>query len=327
MWQLTGHSRALGLLRRSLESSQLSHAYLFVGPAHVGKHTLALNLAQAVNCASEGPPCQQCASCRRIIAAKHPDVHVVDLLSGEKKEIGIRQVAEMQAAAHLPPFEGRYKVFILDRAELLSHEAANSLLKTLEEPPPRVLIILLTAGESALLPTVASRCQRVELRPLPAAAVREALVADHHVAPDRADLLARLSGGCPGWALLALRDESVLAEREERLADFARLCDAGTHERLAYAAELAGLFGKGRDRAADTLSAWLQWWRDIMLIKCGNSRWIINADREEALRRQAERHTPSAIRAFMQAIGRTGRELEQNANPRLALEVLLLRMP
>ncbi len=327
MWQLTGHARAIGLLRRSLEGGQLSHAYLFVGPPHVGKYTLALNLAQAVNCASGDPPCQECAPCRRIAAAKHADVHVVDLLSVEKKEIGIRQVADMQSAAHLPPFEGRYKVFVFDRAEMLSHEAANSLLKTLEEPPPHVLIILLTARESALLPTIASRCQRVELRPLPAAKVREALIADHHVAPDRADLLARLSGGCPGWAVLALRDEGVLAEREERLADFARLCDAGTHDRLAYAADLAGIFSKGRDRVAGTLSEWLLWWRDVLLIKCGNGRWIVNADQEEALRHQAARNSPDAIRGFMHAIGRTARELDQNANARLALEVLLLNMP
>ncbi len=327
MWQLTGHSRAIGLLRQSLESGRLSHAYLLVGPAHVGKFTLAMNLAQAVNCESEDRPCQQCTACRRIAAAKHTDIHVVDLLSVEKKEIGIRQVAEMQAAAHLPPFEGRYKVFIFDRAEMLSHEAANSLLKTLEEPPPNVLIILLTARESDLLPTIASRCQRLELRPLPAAVIRKSLIADHQVPPERADLLARLSGGCPGWAILALRDQSVLADREQRLGDFARLCEVGTGERLAYAAQLAGTFSKGREGVADILSSWLQWWRDVMLIRCGNSKWIVNTDQEEVLRRQAEKNTPRRIQAFMRGISRTARELEQNANPRLALEVLLLNMP
>lgn len=327
MWQVKGHSRAVTLLRQSLEGGRLSHAYLLVGPAHAGKLTLAMNLAQAVNCQSEDRPCQQCAACRRIAAAKHADTHVVDLLSVEKKEIGIRQVADMQAAAHLPPFEGRYKVFIFDRAEMLSHEAANSLLKILEEPPPSVLIILLTARESGLLPTIASRCQRLELRPLPTAAVREMLMTDHNVAPDRADLLARLSGGCPGWAILALRDESILAERDRRLSDFARLCGAGARERLAYAAELAGLFSKGRAGMADTLVAWRQWWRDVMLIKCGNSRWIVNTDQEEVLRRQAERTTPRSIEAFMRRISRTAEELEQNASPRLALEVLLLHVP
>jgi DNA polymerase-3 subunit delta' len=327
MWQLTGHSRATTLLQQSLRNGQLSHAYLFVGPARVGKFTLALNLAQAVNCDSENRPCQECTSCRRIATSKHSDIHIVDLISVEKKEIGIRQIAEMQTAAHLPPFEGKYKVFIFDRAEMLSHEAANSLLKTLEEPPPNTLIILLTTKESALLPTITSRCQRVELRPLPLGTVRDVLAKDHQITHDKADLLARLSRGCLGWAIMALRDESLLSDREQRLADFARLCAAGTGDRLAYAADLAGLFSKGRDKVSDVISAWLQWWRDLLLIKCGNSQWIINVDQEAMLSRQAERVTPESIAAFMRDIRTAGEQLEQNANPRLALEVLMLRMP
>jgi DNA polymerase-3 subunit delta' len=327
MWQLVGHSRATTLLQQSLRNGQLSHAYLFVGPAHVGKSTLALNLAQAVNCMSTDPPCQECPSCRRIAASKHSDIHIVDLISVEKKEIGIRQIAEMQNAAHLPPFEGKHKVFIFDRAEMLSSEAANSLLKTLEEPPPNILIILLTSRESALLPTIASRCQRVELRPLPLGLVVEVLVKDYHVAPDKADLLARLSGGCLGWALQALRDENLLLDREQRLADFVRLCGAGTRDRLAYAAELAGLFSRGRDRMTDVLSAWLQWWRDLLLIKCDTSQWIVNVDQRAFLSTQAEKLTAASIATFMRDIRAAGEQLEMNANPRLALEVLMLSMP
>jgi len=327
MWQLAGHSRATTLLQQSLTNGQLSHAYLFVGPAHVGKFTLARNLAQALNCTSTEPPCQECTPCRRIAASKHSDIHIVDLISVEKKEIGVRQIAEMQNAAHLPPFEGKYKVFIFDRAEMLSHEAANSLLKTLEEPPPNIMIILLTAKESSLLPTIASRCQRVELRPLPLGLVIDVLVKDYHVAQDKADLLARLSGGCLGWALQALWDEALLSNREQRLEDFSRLCAAGTRDRLAYAADLAALFGKGRDRMSDVLSAWLQWWRDLLLIKCDNRRWIVNVDQEALLSTQAERLTAESIAAFMRDIRAAGEQLEMNANPRLALEVLMLRMP
>jgi DNA polymerase-3 subunit delta' len=327
MWQLAGHSRATTLLQQSLRNGQLSHAYLFVGPAHVGKFTLARNLAQAVNCTSTEPPCQECTSCRRIAASKHSDIHIVDLISVEKKEIGIRQIAEMQNAAHLPPFEGKCKVFIFDRAEMLSHEAANSLLKTLEEPPPNIMIILLTAKESTLLPTIASRCQRVELRPLPLRLVIDVLVNDYHVARDKADLLARLSGGCLGWALQAIRDETLLSDRGQRLEDFSRLCAAGTRDRLAYAADLAALFGKGRDRMNDVLSAWLQWWRDLLLIKCDNSQWIVNVDQEALLSTRAGKLTAGSIAAFMRDIRAAGEQLEMNANPRLALEVLMLRMP
>ena len=327
MWQLAGHSRGTTLLQQSLRNGQLSHAYLFVGPAHVGKFTLARNLAQAVNCTSAEPPCQECTSCRRIDTSRHSDIHIVDLISVEKKEIGIRQIAEMQNAAHLPPFEGKCKVFIFDRAEMLSHEAANSLLKTLEEPPPNILIILLTAKENALLPTIASRCQRVELRPLPLGLVTDVLAKEYHVAQDKADLLARLSSGCLGWALQALQDQNVLPDRDQRLADFNALCAATTRDRLAYAADLAALFAKGRDRMTDVLSAWLQWWRDLLLIKCDNAQWIVNIDQEALLSTQAHRLTAESIASYMRDIRAAGEQLELNANPRLALEVLMLRMP
>ena len=327
MWQLAGHSRATTLLQQSLRNGQLSHAYLFVGPAHVGKFTLAMNLAQAANCESEDRPCQECTSCRRIATSKHPDFRVIDLLPEKAKSISIDQIRSMQTETHLPPYEGKYKVFVIDGAHLLSHEAANSILKILEEPPPNILIILLTTSESALLPTIASRCQRVELRPLPLGSVRDVLVKDHQLAQDRADLLARLSGGCLGWAILALQDKSLLSDREQRLADIARLHDATAHDRLAYAAELAAIFGKGRDKATDALSEWLQWWRDLLLLKCGNTRWIMNVDQEPALSRQAETLTAAGISAFMREITATTVQLEQNANPRLALEVLMLKMP
>jgi DNA polymerase-3 subunit delta' len=119
----------------------------------------------------------------------------------------------------------------------------------------------------------------------------------------------------------------VLSERDGRLADITRLQAGSTRDRLAYAAELATLFGKGRDRAADVLSAWLQWWRDLLLIKCDNSRWIINMDRMAVLSKQAESLTVGSIATFMSDIRTAGQQLEQNANPRLALEMLMLRMP
>jgi DNA polymerase-3 subunit delta' len=286
-----------------------------------------MNLAQAVNCESENRPCQECASCRRIAASKHPDFRVIDLLPEKAKSISIDQIRNMQTETHLPPYEGKHKVFVIDGAHLLSHEAANSILKILEEPPPSILIILLTTSESALLPTIASRCQRVELRPLPLGLVREVLIKDHRTTQDKADLLARLSGGCLGWAILALQDKSLLSDREQRLADIARLHNATAHDRLAYAAGLATIFGKGRDKATDALSEWLQWWRDLLLIKCGNSRWIMNIDQEPVLSKQAETLTAAGVSAFMREIRATTVQLEQNANPRLALEVLVLKMP
>lgn len=151
MWKVVGQTRAVSLLQHSLERGLLAHAYLFVGPPHVGKMTLALNLAQALNCEAAAPPCGECAACQKIALVKHADVQVIGLVDGSnsvearsRAEIGIDQIREIQHSSSLPPFEGRYKVFIIDGAELLSTEAANCLLKTLEEPVDRVMFILLS---------------------------------------------------------------------------------------------------------------------------------------------------------------------------------------
>ncbi len=330
MWQVIGHREATRFLSRSISMKRLSHAYLLAGPPHVGKLTLALELAQAVNCQAEDDiPCGECVPCRRIADGKHSDVQVLGVVLEERaKSISIDQVRGMQTAASLPPFEGRRKVFIIDRAEDLSHEAANSLLKTLEEPLPHVLIILTTDRESDLLPTIHSRCQRLELRPLPIALTKDVLTTQYAVTEDRAELLARLSGGCLGWALMALQKDGPLEQRNRRLAELVDLVGHATPtRRLGYAAELANVFGSNREEAEDILAVWLNWWRDLLLVKGGNSRLITNLDCERDLLRQAENLTIGQVQEFIRRLQQVRQQLEQNANPRLAFEVLMLNMP
>jgi DNA polymerase-3 subunit delta' len=327
MWQVIGQTKPIALLQRSLERGDLSHAYLFVGPPHVGKMTLALNLAQALNCEAEEIPCTECSSCCRIAADIHSDVQVIGLSSAEKTEVGIGQIKEIQRAASLPPYEGKCKVFIIDRAELLSGEAANCLLKTLEEPSPQVLFILLTARETLLLPTIISRCQRVELSPLPVTMVKEILNQPYHVDIEKAELLARLSGGCIGWALMAAEDEQLLQERSRRLDELLELDSADHDQHLSYAAELAAQFSKSREQVEGTLSLWLNWWHDLLLVKGGCSEFVTNIDRESILVRQAKNYSLKQIKDFIYDLQTVGVQLSQNANPRLALEVLMLSMP
>ena len=313
------------MLERSLKAGQLSHAYLFVGPPHVGKMTLAINLAQAVNCEAEEPPCTECIPCRRIASGIHSDVQIISLTSPEKAEIGIDQIRELHHAASLPPFEGKHKVFIIDRAELLSTEAANCLLKTLEEPLPRVLLILLSSKERLLLPTIVSRCQRIELAPLLSATIKEVLTG--RTSPERAELLARLSGGCLGWALSAAQDEQILMERSQQLTRLIELDQASREQRFSYAAELATQFSKNREEVEEVLSLWLNWWRDLLLVKGGGSQFISNLDYQSTLFRYAQAYSLRQIRDFIYAIEAAAKQLDQNANPRLVLEVLMLNIP
>ncbi|MBF8266572.1 MAG: holB [Dehalococcoidia bacterium] len=334
MWQVVGHEAAITLLSRSLERDMLSHAYIFVGPPQVGKMTLALALAQGVNCLASpaSRPCGECSQCRRIAQGRHPDVQVVDLeVSASratlKKEIGIDQVREVQHWAILKPYEGRCRVIVFREAAHLSSDASNALLKLLEEPPESVLFILLTIRVESILPTVLSRCQRVDLNPLSLNTVARELLSTRGIPPQEAMELARLSGGRIGWALEAAGNPQVLIDYTREVGRVASLVEDGLEERFAYAAELATLFPRDREKALGSLKTALSWWRDLLLVKKGGEELVSNVSAREALHRCSQWvSTPQVVEAIKRTQD-TMDCLEANVNPSLALEVLMLSLP
>ena len=334
MWQVIGQNRAVSLLKRSLEIGAVSHAYLFTGPAHVGKMTLAINLAQAVNCEVTEAPCGQCDSCQKIASAKHADVQILDLnrdgdsAEGENRvKIGVGQIEELQHAANLPPFEGKYKVFIINGADLLSIAAANRLLKTLEEPVDRVIFILLTTSEQLLPVTVISRCQRVQLLPLATVALEDILKSRWGIEAEKARLLATVARGCPGWALSAIQDDRLLQQRDQYLDELLDIIDTGIEERFSYVARLATQFHQNRGLVQEKLNLWLDWWRDLLLVTAGSSDMVYNIDRLDTLEKMTGDYDLRQIRKYVGSIQAAFRQLAQNANPQLVLEVLMLEIP
>jgi DNA polymerase-3 subunit delta' len=332
MWQVIGQTRAVSLLKNSLEADTLSHAYLFVGPQHVGKMTLALNLAQALNCKAEDKPCLECDSCRKIAAGNHSDVQIIGLdynedEDAERKQIRNEQIDGILHDASLPPFEGTQKVFIIDGAELLSIGAANRLLKTLEEPEAQVTFILLTTNENRLLKTVVSRCQRIELPPMSLAEEAKVLAENMEVKPEQAKLLAGLSHGCIGWAIMAANDEKILAQNRETLDQIISAVKGDYADRFAYVGRLAAGFSQNRQAVYETLDRWLDFWHDLMLAKLDCPDMITNVDRQDEITKMAEKYSLTSLRNYINSIESAAVQLKQNVNARLALEVLMLDLP
>jgi DNA polymerase-3 subunit delta' len=336
MWQTTGQPKIVDLFQRALENDSLSHAYLLVGPAKTGKMTLALDLARALNCQEEKEkrPCGECAACIKITENKHADVQVTGLNLGSQSEgdredtlIGIDQIKEMLHSANLPPFEGRYRVYIIDEAGNLSLDAANCLLKVLEEPPAQVVFILLTTNSRSIPATVISRCQKLNLSRLKASEIETALKERWQVDPEKAGLLSRLSQGCLGWAVEAAGNPDLFQERREKFEKMRAIVRGDYSERFTAAAQLAQQFSKKRESVYETLDAWAGWWRDILLAKTGCDDNIVSIDFKSDLVEMAGSNSLAGIKTAIERIRAAGEQLKLNANARLVLESLMLNLP
>jgi DNA polymerase-3 subunit delta' len=320
-WSLVGHDWAKDLLIDSLKAGRVAHAYLFTGPPQIGKTSLARTLAQALNCSQPDSPCGACPSCVKIARGVHPDVQVV-AGQGAGASIKIDQVRALQREVILAPYEGRYRVYILRRMDQGTLDAANCLLKTLEEPPGHAVLVLTAVSAQALPATVVSRCQRLDLRLASRALVQQTLE-ERGVAQDQARLLARLSGGRIGWALDASQDEGTLKRRQQSLNQLVQLLAAGRVERFDFARKAS------RDSAGarSQIDVWIGWWRDLLLLRYQQMGDVVNVDRFDELRTLSDQGTEHQIWVALKALQTATGHLEANVNARLALESLMLKLP
>jgi DNA polymerase-3 subunit delta' len=342
-WTVAGQESAVAILTRAVEQERVAHAYLFTGPTHVGKTLAALQFAQLLNCTGEAPPCGRCRQCEKVASMTHADVEIVrigsplcdprpgepphDHSKDDSRDIRICQIRRLQRVVSRAAYEGRYRVLIIEPAEAMNEATANALLKTLEEPPDHVVLILITDREEMLLPTIRSRARRIGFAGQPPALIERTLRTRWDVDPQRAAELARLSGGRLGWAVLAMHDESVLEQRREALDRAQALASAPLAERFAWAAETGGRYTKDRAGVQATLEVWQAWWRDILLMAAGRENQAVHRDRLDTLRPLAAQcDVPAAVRA-LRGIADARQQLVENASPVLALEMMTLAMP
>ncbi len=363
-WDVVGHEKAIEVLGRAVEDeARRSHAYLFAGPEQVGRATVARAFAQALNCtlqpsppaplplgegssssglrdeATASPPCGECRACRTIAEGKHPDVETMtigglcdesehkDHSKDKSQEIRICQVRRLEHVIYRAPFEGRVRVVIVDPADALTAQAANAFLKTLEEPPEHVVMVLITARETKLPETVRSRCRRIAFGGAGREQIESALRERWDAEPEMAARLARLAQGRLGWAVDALNDDGALDDREEVLNEIEELMAGGDKERFEYARMLGDRYQRNSDAVRDLLGVWSDWWRDVLLTASGKEEMALASDRLDTLRSHAsEYEVEGAVRA-LRALQDVQQHLDEHASPTLALEVMLLEMP
>ncbi len=329
-WNMLGHEWAVDMLHQQVAHGEARHAYLFCGPPGLGRRTLALRLAQALNCTktiAPGIPCGVCRDCKQIEEMRHPDMNVIQAVDedGVSKENGTLKVDQVRAVQHslsLRPYQAKYRVALFLRFQEANDNAANALLKTLEEAPAHAILLLTADTPEQLLPTIISRCEVLRLRALPISAIESDLL-ERGVDEERARLLAHISGGRPGYARRLVDDMTLLEKREERLNDLQTLLPAPRVEKFSYAEKLA----KDKEVMRQTILIWLSYWRDVMLRVAGAESPLINVDRNMEIEFLAGRLDLSSARRVVSDLESALEKMDKNVNSRLLAEVLLLDWP
>lgn len=316
MWHTVGHDWAIDLLQHALQNGRLAHAFLLVGPEEIGKSTLATEMSAALNCTGTLAPCRVCPACRKSLAGTHPDVTRVEPQNGRIK---IDQIRQLQRQVSLSPYEGRTRVCLITDLHLATTEAANALLKTLEEPPPRVILVLTATDIGLLLPTVVSRCQVLALRPVATEVIIRLLCDQEKCSTEQATTIARWAAGRIGWALHAAREPKLLNARQQQMDNLVAILSQKRVERMRMVEGLSK-----RENLREILQLWQVWWRDVVLVASDCADLVTNSDRLDSLNLLARTYGIASAGGAYRNVGRTLEMLDQNVNPRLALEGLVL---
>lgn len=307
-----------------VKRASLPQSALFAGPEGVGKKTLALGLAARTDCRnrSAGDFCGNCESCAKVAGGNHPDIRLIQATGAS---IGIETVRQLTREARFRPFQGAFRVFVLDQAEKMTREAANSILKTLEEPAETSRIILTTAFPNQLLPTIRSRCQLFVFRPLTRKQLRSYL--EVRYGAEEAKLRAAFAGGSIGQAL-QLDMEQALQDRDRILAVLQQWLANASFSRLFEACEEEPMRRdlKSRERVREYLEILRHVAEDLYFLRTGTESRMVNLDRRDRLLELADSVDLDWIRDLLYHLREAREDLDRNVQPLFCFETLWLKL-
>ncbi|MDQ1333748.1 MAG: polymerase subunit delta [Thermodesulfobacteriota bacterium] len=324
--EIIGQEKAKGFFRRVISEDRIPHAYLFTGIAGVGKTSTAIALTMALNCRrpTDIEACGVCPPCRQMAGGNFPDFISI---KPDGQNIKIEQIREVNRRLSFAPVSARYRVCVIQQAEAMTREAANSFLKTLEEPPPGNILVLNAVEPLNLLPTIVSRCQRVPFQPLPVEAMIEWLVRVKEMDRERATIVGRASGGSLGLAL-RMSEDVFWEKRDVWISRILKLPSLSKGDALTMAMESATKEkGRGSDDAEpiepglpEMLALWGGWYRDLLIVKVGAPKHLMtNIDFRDQLNDVAQYVTIENLTASLVAVDQAVRDLRRMGNPQLVM--------
>jgi len=319
-----GQEKVKQLLARALENGQLSHGYLFEGPAGLGKRKMAKELAAAILCPLEEAPCGHCNACKQVEAGTHAEFRWIQgQEEGKEPVVSVDTIRSLIKDIYLKPYEGEYKVYVVPEADTMTVQAQNALLKTLEEPPDHSIIILATPEPERLLPTILSRCQRLVFRPVKRETIQSYLEESKKMPGDKAASLAAFANGIPDRAVEMLEDESY----QQQYKAFIQLTDSMLEKDYGIAIEKGEFMQRDKSQALWVLELWQEWLRDLhILIIGGEPDLLVHQNQENRLRKQAAYYNESTIPMIHQMMETAREDIRTHGNLAFIVEALLINL-
>jgi len=325
-WLILGNTQVKQLLQSAVSHNAVAHAYLFLGPAHVGKYSMATLLTGSLICQSKDmrQPCFQCPACDQLSKGIHPDVDTV--VPNDYNTIPISSIRALQHKLSLRSFLTEYKVAIIDHADLLSEEASNALLKTLEEPTPKTTFILTAESKDSIPLTILSRCQIIQFNLVPAYQIENWLISKGF-AKNISATAAHISNGRPGLALDLAENPLKIEERSDQINKLITVLSGSVHDRLSLAYELVGSKddSEKQSQVDGILNIWLAYFRDLLLATAAKT--LPMPMQKKVAHTEVMRHyTPERIIHSVNKIMSAKNLLRKSVNTRLVLENLVLNV-
>jgi DNA polymerase-3 subunit delta' len=327
--RILGQTQPKQTLKNALQSNSLAHSYLFYGQESIGKKHTAIELAKTLNCSEsgEGDACDKCLSCRKIKKRTHPDFFFIEPVkstpTSREATIKIEPIRELQRKLAFHPYEGKVKVAVINDAELMNPQAANSFLKTLEEPPSATVLILVSSNPFKLLPTLISRCQAIKFQPLTPENIKKILketMTEEIIAENELNFRTLRSRGSVKKAMTA--DMADIANIRQEIVD---LLETVSFDRMDIVFSHAKSWAQQSDQWGIILNELMELVRDLALFRSGCSESDIhNRDIANRLKPLALKRSLKSWLEIFKTVHTTQLALSGNANPQLFFENMLI---